>query len=152
MQRHLNQTPIVYLTGHMPIEVAVKYTDTCHKQGVSSEEQSGRSKIYWSNYSCDKIYNKYVQPLLLDLEKVSDSSPLEADQITELITNNSSQLLCPNLGKSVFVKLPVEVKTACSFLKLLLSLGSKTAFLLKEIFMMSTAKVVRHTDRCCAVF
>ena len=33
-------------SDHMPIEVAIKYTDTCHKQGVSSEEQSGRSKIY----------------------------------------------------------------------------------------------------------
>ena len=37
-------------------------------------------------------------------------------QITKLITNNSSQLLCPKKkkqGKSVFVKLLVEVKTAC---------------------------------------
>ena len=64
------------LSDHMPIKMAIKYTDTCHKQGVSSEEQSGRSKIYWSDNSCDEIYNKYVQPLLLDFEKVSDSSPL----------------------------------------------------------------------------
>ena len=87
----------------------------CHKQGVRSEEQSGRSKIYWSNYSCDEIYDKYAHPLLLDLGKVFDSSPLGADQITKLITNNSSQLLClkkKKRGKSVFVKLPVEVKTA----------------------------------------
>ena len=143
------------LYDHMPIEVAIKYTDICHKQGVSSEEQSGRSKIYWSNYPCEEIYKKYVQPLLLDLEKVSDSSPLKADQITKLITNNSSQLLCSKKkkrGKSVFVKLPDKVKTAHSFLKLLLNLGSKTAFLMKVIFMISTAKVARRIDRCCAVF
>ena len=82
------------LSDHMPIEVAIKYTEMFHKQGVSSEEQSGRSKIYWSNYRCEEIHKKYVQPLLLDLEKVYDSSPLKADQITKLITNNSSQLLC----------------------------------------------------------
>ena len=55
---------------------------------------------------------------MLDQVKVSDSFPLKADQITKLITNNSSQLLCPKKkkrGKSVFVKLPVEVKTAGSF-------------------------------------
>ena len=106
------------LSDHMPIDVAIKYTDMCHKQGVSSEEQPGRSKIYWSNHPCKEIYKKYVQPLLLDLEKVSDSSPLKADQITKLITNNSSQLLCSKKkkrGKSVFVKLPDKVKTARSF-------------------------------------
>ena len=139
----------------MPIEVAIKYTDTCHKQGISSEEQSGRSKLYWSNYYCDEIYNKYVQPLFRNLEKVSDSSPLKADQITKLITSNSSQLLCPKKkkrGKSVFVRLPVGVKTVRSFSKATLSLGSKTAFLLKEIFIVSIAKVVRRTDRCWAFF
>ena len=137
----------------MPIEVAIKYTDICHKQGVSSEEQPGRSKIYWSNYPCEEIYKKYVQPLLLDFEKVSDSSPLKADQITKLITNNSRQLLCSKKkkrGKSVFVKLPDKVKTARSFSKA--SLGSKTAFLMKGISMISTAKVARRIDRCCAVF
>ena len=104
----------------MPIKVAIKYTDMYHKQSVRSEEQLGSSKIYWSNYSCDEIYDKYVQPPLLDLEKVSDSFPLKADQITKLITNNSSQLLCPKKkkrGKSVFVKLPIDVKTDRSFSK-----------------------------------
>ena len=64
------------LFDHIPIEVAIKYTNTCHKQRVSSDKQSGRSKTYSFNYSCDEIYNKSVQPLLLDLEMVFDSSPL----------------------------------------------------------------------------
>ena len=50
-----------------PVEVAIKYTDMCHKQGVRSEEQLGRSKIDLSNYCCDEIYDKCVQPHLLDL-------------------------------------------------------------------------------------
>ena len=57
------------LSDHMPIEVAIKYTDMCHKQGVSSKEQPGRSKIFCSNHPCEEIYKKYVQPLLLDVKK-----------------------------------------------------------------------------------
>ena len=85
----------------MPIEVAIKYTYMCHKQGVGSEEQSGRSKFIGLIILVRKSTKKYVQPLLLDLEKVSDSSPLKDDQITELITNNSSQLLCSKKKKRV---------------------------------------------------
>ena len=99
----------------MPFKVAIKYTNMCHKQGVSSDEQSSRSKFYWSDYSFDEIYNKYVQCLSLDLEKLSDRPLLML--IKSLITNSSSQLLCPKKkkqGKSVLVKLPVKVKTARS--------------------------------------
>ena len=127
-QRHLNQTPIIYLTTCLSKWLSNTLIRATNRVLVLKNSPAGQNFIGLINYYCDEIYNKYVQPLFRDLKKVSDSSPLKADQITKLITSNSSQLLCPKKkkrGKSVFVRLPVGVKTVRSFSKATLSLGSK---------------------------
>ena len=91
---------------------------------VNNAESSSKNKIIWTKFSHEEIHEKYVNPLLSDLEffelDFCDSVSV-TENLTSLIVHHSYSLRAPKQPKSditdsnnrkVYARLPDNVKSA----------------------------------------
>ena len=87
-----------------------------------------RQKTLWSKFSYEKIYEKYVTPLLADLSEFDMcdfvDSKAAADKISQLLIDNSLSLVPSVVSRNKkhskglrYVKLPGDFKAARSVCK-----------------------------------
>ena len=93
-------------SDHLPVQTFIILTDLSFKKlsSVNNAESSSKNKILWTKFSHEKIHEKYVNPLLSDLQyfelDVCDSVSV-TENLTSLIVHHSCSLKAPNQPKSV---------------------------------------------------
>ena len=109
-------------SDHLPIKLELNYP-TSSLDIITDDfapDLASNPKIDWSKFSPEKISEKYITPLVNQLENINIAEYLDstdsAETITNLLLQNSASLAKKNCktnkkNKS-FVRLPEEVKTA----------------------------------------
>ena len=121
-----------------------------------------RPKIQWLKFSSEKIHEKLVIPLLIDLSEVEMcdliDSKTAADKILQLLIDNSLSLASsvPSTRKKTskkisYIKLLEDVKAARSMCRLLLGLGRTMIFQVLVTFTTLIAAFVKNIACLCLI-
>ena len=87
-------------SDHLPVQTSIILPDLSFNKlsSVNNAESSSKNKILWSKFSHEEIHEKYVNPLLSDLEHFEldfcDSVSV-TENLTSLIVHHSGSLKAP---------------------------------------------------------
>ena len=119
-------------SDHLPIMIKLNQSKILDCVKILNDKyltgSRSKTKILWSKFSSEKIYEKYVTPMLADLSEFEMCDFLDskaaADKISQLLIDNSLSLVPSVLSRNKkyskglrYVKLPGNVKAARSVCK-----------------------------------
>ena len=141
-------------SDHVPVQLNISYSSGLPKeQDKQSIDSHGfKRKVHWSRFSQEEINEKFVAPLLTslasfdndDLNDVSKST----DKITKLIEHCSLSLVTHRVKsrrhskRTIYAKLPDDVKAAHFVPKMLLIHGNAMNFPIRVLSMITITRSV----------
>ena len=89
-------------SDHLPVQTSIILPDLSFNKlsSVNNAESSSKNKILWSKFSHEEIHEKYVNPLLYDLEYFQldfCNSVSVTENLTSLIVHHSCSLKAPTV-------------------------------------------------------
>ena len=109
------------ISDHIPVQVAINYTDSITSSNLVNEQSSiPKPEVHWTKFTKDDINENYTAPLLTNLLNIDldllNGTENDVNTISNLILTNSKSLAAPvyhkKNKKKNYVSLPVDVKSA----------------------------------------